>query len=400
MKNSRSSRNAPGAGTIRKKVVRRGGKEYSYWEARYTAGYDPGTGKQLQRSITAKTQREAAQKLRQVTLELDQGTYHAPCKLTVAQWLDMWAADYLGDVKRSTAHLYRENIRLYLKPALGAVRLEALTTPAIQKIYNRLVSTERDGQGLSPKTVKNIHGVLHQALQQAVAIGYLRFNPAAACTLPRIVKKQIKPLEEDQIARFLEAIQGHRHEILYKVALFTGMREGEVLGLMWDCVDFEHNTITVDKQLRRAQEKGGKYYLAPPKNNKARVITVAPSVIKLLRVQQRRQAEQRLALGPVWKGSGLVFTNELGDRLSYRTVYDCFKRIAASIGCPKARFHDLRHTYAVMALESGDDIKTVQENLGHHAASFTLDVYGHITERMRRQSAERMERLIQTVSGG
>lgn len=400
MKNSKSSRNAPGAGTIRKKVVRRGGKEYSYWEARYTAGYDPGTGKQLQRSITAKTQREVAQKLRQVTLELDQGTYHAPCKLTVAQWLDMWAADYLGDVKRSTAHLYRENIRLYLKPALGAVKLEALTTPAIQKIYNRLVSTERDGQGLSPKTVKNIHGVLHQALQQAVAIGYLRFNPAAACTLPRIVKKQIKPLEGDQIARFLEAIQGHRHEILYKVALFTGMREGEILGLMWDCVDFEHNTITVDKQLRRAQEKGGEYYFAPPKNNKARVITVAPSVIKLLRVQQRRQAEQRLALGPVWKGGGLVFTNELGDRLSYRTVYDCFKRIAANIGCPQARFHDLRHTYAVMALESGDDIKTVQENLGHHAASFTLDVYGHITERMRRQSAERMERLIQTVSGG
>lgn len=400
MKNSRSSRNAPGAGTIRKKVVRRDGKEYSYWEARYTAGYDPGTGKQLQRSITAKTQREAAQKLRQVTLELDQGTYHAPCKLTVAQWLDMWAADYLGDVKRSTAYLYRENIRLYLKPALGAVKLEALTTPAIQKIYNRLVSTERDGQGLSPKTVKNIHGVLHQALQQAVAIGYLRFNPAAACTLPRIVKKQIKPLEGDQIARFLEAIQGHRHEILYKVALFTGMREGEVLGLTWDCVDFEHNTITVDKQLRRAQEKGGEYYLAPPKNNKARVIAVAPSVIKLLRVQQRRQAEQRLALGPVWKGSGLVFTNELGDRLSYRTVYDCFKRIVANIGCPQARFHDLRHTYAVMALESGDDIKTVQENLGHHAASFTLDVYGHITERMRRQSAERMERLIQTVSGG
>lgn len=380
--------------------MRRDGKEYSYWEARYTAGYDPGTGKQLQRSITAKTQREAAQKLRQVTLELDQGTYHAPCKLTVAQWLDMWAADYLGDVKRSTAYLYRENIRLYLKPALGAVKLEALTTPAIQKIYNRLVSTERDGQGLSPKTVKNIHGVLHQALQQAVAIGYLRFNPAAACTLPRIVKKQIKPLEGDQIARFLEAIQGHRHEILYKVALFTGMREGEVLGLTWDCVDFEHNTITVDKQLRRAQEKGGEYYLAPPKNNKARVIAVAPSVIKLLRVQQRRQAEQRLALGPVWKGSGLVFTNELGDRLSYRTVYDCFKRIVANIGCPQARFHDLRHTYAVMALESGDDIKTVQENLGHHAASFTLDVYGHITERMRRQSAERMERLIQTVSGG
>lgn len=393
-----SGRNASGSGSIRKKTVRRKGKNYTYWEGRYTVGYHPGTGRQIQRSVTGKTQREVMQKLRQVTQELDLGTYHEPSRLILSQWLDRWAADYLGGVKPSTAHLYRENIRLYLKPALGAVKLEALSTPTIQHFYNQLTQPNQGQDGLSPKTVKNIHGVLHQALQQAVALGFLRFNPSDACTLPRITRKQIQPLEGEQITRFLSAVEGHRHEILYKVALFTGLREGEILGLMWDCIDFQRGTILVDKQLRRSQEKGGTYYFSPPKSNKPRVVAVAPTVLSLLRRRQREQAEQRLAVGPGWADTGLVFTNELGERLSYRTVYDCFKRIVSSIGCPQARFHDLRHTYAVLALEGGDDIKTVQENLGHHAASFTLDVYGHVTERMRRQSADRMEQLIQAVS--
>ena len=394
-----TSRNAAGAGSIRKKTVTRNGKEYAYWEARITTGYDPGTGKQLQRSITGKTQREVSQKLRELTTEIDRGTYLKPSKLSLKQWLSTWSQDYLNSVKESTVFLYKENIRLYIDPALGEVKLEALTTPMIQHFYNQLSSGTKDRKPLSAKTVKNIHGVLHKALQQAVAIGFLRFNPSDACVLPRVGKAKIIPLEGNQIPAFLEEIKGHRHQVLYTVALFTGMREGEILRLMWDCVDFENNTILVDKQLRRSQEKGGGYYFSPPKNNKSRIITVAPSVMKLLRLHKREQAAQRLAVGPGWVDPSLVFTNEIGDRLSYRTVYDCFKRIVAKIGAPNVRFHDLRHTYAVMSLESGDDVKTVQENLGHHSASFTLDVYGHVTERMRKQSAERMERVFQNSIG-
>ena len=393
------SRNAAGAGTIRKKTVRQKGREYTYWEGRYTSGYDPGTGKQVQHSITGKTQKEVAQKLRELTSSIDAGTYQEPCKMTVSEWLDIWAEDYLKGIKASSIHLYKENIRLYIKPALGAVKLEALDTPMIQRFYNRLEAGKGDKAGLSAKTIKNIHGVFHKALQQAVAIGYLRFNPSDACILPRAVHKEIQPLNRQQITDFLQEIQGHRHQVLYTLALFSGMREGELLGLMWDCVDFESNTILVDKQLRRSQEKGGQYYFSPPKSNKSRRITIAPSVMKLLQFHRQEQARQRLFVGPGWVDSHLVFTNEIGDRLSYRTVYDCFKRIAAKIGCPEARFHDLRHTYAVMALESGDSIKTVQENLGHHAASFTLDVYGHVSEQMRMQSADRMERLLKNISG-
>ena len=150
---------------------------------------------------------------------------------------------------------------------LGTVKLEALSTPTIQHFYNQPTQSNQGQDGLSQKTVKNIHGVLHQALQQAVALGFLRFNPSDACTLPRITRKQFQPLGGDQITRFLAAVEGHRH----KAALFTGLREGEILGLMWGCIDFQRGTILVDKQLQRSQKKGGTCYFSPPKSNKSRV---------------------------------------------------------------------------------------------------------------------------------
>ena len=385
-----NTRGAQGAGTIRQ---RKDGR----WEARYTVGRDSGTGKQVQRSVYGATQQDVRKKLAQLTTAIDSGTYKEPCKMTVGQWLDIWMADYMGGVKPSTAFLYGEQIRLHIRPALGAVKLEALNTHTIQGFYNGLRTEREGGRPLSPKSVKNIHGILHKALQQAVAVGYLRFNPADACTLPRAEKKEISPLDEEQIGTFLKAIEGHRHELLYKVALFTGMREGEVLGLMWDCVDFEKGTITIKRQLRREQKKGGAYYITTPKNDKPRTITPAPWVMKLLRSQKARQAEQQLKMGPLWEGSGMVFTNETGGYLSYRTVYDCFKRIVAQMGTPSTRFHDLRHTFAVASLRAGDDIKTVQGNLGHHTAAFTLDVYGHVTEQMKKDSAQRMEGFIKGV---
>ena len=180
-----AGRSAKGTGTIRKKTVTRNGKKYEYWEARYTEGADPGTGKQVQRSITGKTQKEVAQKLKAATAAIDNGTYTAPNKQTLGQWLDAWAETYLGGVKPRTVDLYKSYIRVYIKPALGAVRLESLNTHMIQSFYNALGKPTKDRpEGLSPKTVKNIHGVFHKALQQAVLIGYIRFNPAGACTLP------------------------------------------------------------------------------------------------------------------------------------------------------------------------------------------------------------------------
>ena len=382
---------AQGAGTIRQ---RKDGR----WEARYTVGRDPGTGKQVQRSVYGDTQQEVRKKLAQITAALDAGTYKDPCKMTVGQWLDIWAAEYLGGVKPATALLYEQQARLYLKPALGAVKLEALAAPTIQRLYNTL-SKERDGKRtLSPKSVKNIHGILHKALQQAVAVGYLRFNPADNCTLPRIERKEIQPLDDQQISAFLKVTEGHRHEILYKVALFTGMREGELLGLTWDAVDFSNGTLLINKQLQKIPGARAAFRLVDTKNSKGRTITAAPSILAALKRHRDRQAEWRLKAGELWEDSNFVFTDELGHHLSPHTVYHNYKRIVASIGLPDAHFHDLRHSYAVAALKEGDDVKTVQQNLGHHSAAFTLDTYAHATAEMRRESAARMEQFIKRVS--
>lgn len=385
---------AAGSGTIRKKTITRNGKEYTYWEARYTAGYDPGTGKQIQRSITGKTQKEVSQKLKAATAAIDAKTYTAPSKMTVGQWLEIWTAEYLGGVKPLTVSSYKTAVKIHITPGLGAIKLEALDAHTVQGFYNSL----RNQKQLSPKTIKNIHGVLHKALEKAVANKYIPFNPADSCELPRMEKKEIQPLDDDQISAFLKAIKGHKYESLFTIALFTGMRESEALGLTWDCVDLTKGTILINKQLQVVKGSHGEYALAPTKNSKGRTLTVAPFVVSVLKRVKHHQLENRLRYGECWTDSGFVFTDDLGAHLKHVTVYKAFKRIVTDMGYPDTRFHDLRHSYAVASIRSGDDIKTVQENLGHATASFTLDVYGHVTEQMKQESAARMEQFIKAVN--
>lgn len=388
-----AKKSAAGSGTIRKKTITKNGKEYTYWEARYTCGYDPGTGKQIQRSITGKTQREVSQKLKAATLSIDQGTYTEPTKLTVGQWLDIWVSEYLGGVKPRTVDNYKGVVNHRIKAGIGAVKLDSLSPHTVQSYYNSLTK-----DGLAPKTVKNIHGILHKALQQAVANGYIKTNPADSCILPRPVRRELQPLDENKISAFLQAIQDHPLRDLFTVTLFTGMREGEALGLMWDCVDMDKGTITIDKQLQLIRGSRGQYQIVPTKNSKGRTISLAPSVVKILRGVKRKQLESRLKYGSCWADTGFVFVDDLGNHLSASSVYKSFKRVMEEIGSPETRFHDLRHSYAVAAIRSGDDIKTVQENLGHATAAFTLDVYGHVTEKMKQESADRMERFIGSVT--
>lgn len=396
MADSKKKRRARGEGSITYREKKK------LWEARYVVGTNPGTGEPIRRSVYAKTQREVRQKLTEAIAALDKDDYREPSKMTLAQWLDIWQQEYLGGVKPKTVLDYSNTIRKHLKPAMGAIRLEALTAHTIQQFYNSLTkSTDEGGKGLSPKTLRCIHGVLHKALQQAVLIGYIRTNPTDACTLPRVIKKEIKPLDEADTARFLQAIKGHPFESIFLTTLFTGLRRGEVLGLTWDCVDFKTGTITINKQLQADIKDGRVYNLVSTKNSKGRVIAPAPDVMALLKQQRRKLAEWQLRAGPAWDNAwDLVFTNELGSHLSPHTVFNNYKRIVQSIGLPDARFHDLRHSYAVAAIQSGDDIKTVQGNLGHATASFTLDIYAHVTEKMKRDSADRMQRYIDSIKTG
>lgn len=418
-----AKRAAQGAGTIRKKTVTRNGTPYTYWEARITTGRDPGTGKQIQKSFTGQTQKEVREKMQAAAVALNDGNYLEPSKMTLSQWLDVWIAEYMGDKKYSTAKHYRAIVNAHINPALGAVKLSKLTPHQIQGFYNQiqkngrtipkkdehgLIQKDKSGNTiletapLSAKTVRNIHCVLTKALSVAVSIGYIKDNPAQRVTLPRIIKKEIQPLSDTQIKELLEIINSDRHGTLLTTILFTGLREAEAIGLSWDCVDWKNGELRIYRQLQKRPQKDGGYTFSTLKNDKSRVIKPASYVMDLLAQRQKEQIEESFKAGSAWAAwrnleeykTALIFTTEIGTPINPKQLYLHYKKLAAQIGVPESRVHDLRHTFAVLSLQNGDAVKTVQENLGHATAAFTLDVYGHVSERMRDESAQRMQNYI------
>ena len=405
----KNTRNANNTGSIRQRPDGR-------WESRVTIGFHPGTGKPVRKSFYGATQKEVREKMLKAQVEVNEGIYTEPSKLTLKKWLEIWISEYNGGVKSTTVQRYRQDIENHIIPALGAVKLSTLTPDAIQKFYNDLQRSgkkvrKKNENGkpvyasapMASKSVKNVHGVLHQALKQAVQLGYIRSNPSEACKLPRIEKAEIKPLDKPDIKALLDVLGDDVYSVLIKVDLFTGMRQGEILGLRWSCVDFERGTIFVEKQLSHPRTRGEAYGLTSLKNDKPRIVQPAPFVMAILRDWRKQQLANRMLAGSLWDDCGipdLVFTGETGRFLSYTAVWRNYKRAIERAGLPDSRFHDLRHTYAVSSLRAGDDVKTVQENLGHHTAAFTLDQYGHVTDTMREASARRMEAFYSDLQQG
>lgn len=202
--------------------------------------------------------------------------------MTLGEWLEIWLKDYSVNLKPMTQQTYSEQIQNHIKPELGRIKLKDLKTHMIQRFYNSLATGEKP---LAAKTIKNIHGVLHRALNQAVSNNLIPVNPATACVLPKVQKPEIKPLEPGEIYRILQEAKEDDFQNLVTVALFTGMRQGELLGLSWDCVDFETGVIIVKQQL---QHKDGKYFLCSPKSNKPRKMLPAPLVMDALKAEQEK----------------------------------------------------------------------------------------------------------------
>lgn len=389
-------RAAKGGGSIRKRPD-------GTWEARFI--YVDAMGATRRKSVYAKTQRACRQSLTAALNSVDTNTYQEPQRITVGDWLDLWVDTYCIDLKPRTISSYRGTINARIKPFIGAVPLQQLSNINVQSYINALKKkTGRSGKPLSPKTVSNAHGVLHKALSQAVVAKLIPSNPADGVRLPKKQKPRITPLLDDAVAEFVRAIRGDRYELVFLLALFSGLRQSEIMGLQWGDIDLLAGEITVQRQLQRnyGRSADDPYYLIvqSPKNGKNRNVVIPPSMTNLLRKWQAEQAAFQLAAGPLWDNPhGFVFTDELGHHIAQSTVRKHFKTAVESIGRPEVRFHDLRHSYATAALQSGDSIKAVQEQLGHYSSAFTMDTYADVSQKMRHESQSRMERFFKEVSG-
>lgn len=375
-----AGRKSNGEGSIRKRGD-------GLWEARITIG-------DKRKSIYGKTKSEVRNKMIEIQVEVTNKDYIDETNMTVAQWMDTWMNDFL-EARPSTIKRYDRDVRLRIIPCLGKIKLKELTTMQIQKMYRKCKN-----DGLSPKSIHNLHCVLHEALRKAVALKYIKSNPSEECTLPKNPKPEIHPIVDGNIQKFLQAIKGDRYEDLFYFDIFTGLRESEACGLTWDCVDFEKGTIRVYRQLLKTGVVDGKgvFDFAPLKNDRERTIEPAVQVMEHLRRVQRKQKEYKLLTGGAYSNPRqFVFTDEMGKPFHYHTMYTHFKQIVKRIDMPEVRFHDLRHTYATLSIQNGSDVKTISESLGHSTVAFTMDRYGHVSNQMRRDNAERMERLIASI---
>ena len=375
-------RGANGGGTIRQRAD-------GTWEARITLGTNPGTGKPMRKSFYGKTQKEVRQRMTEALNALDKGTYQATSKTTVSAWMNEWLETFCANkLKPYTVSSYRGIIDNHINKHIGAMQLQAVKGSHIQRMYNKMIA-----DGAAPKTVKNIGAVAHKAFSMAVKQDIIPANPCDAAELPAMQQHEIKPLTDADIPVFLKAIEAEAMCNAFALCLFAGLREGECLGLSWEQVDFDKQAITICQQLQKEKTTGGQYQIVPfTKSNKPRTIKPPSIAFDYLKREQKRQAMNRLQAGQMWANPhNLVFTNDVGGNLAISTFYKTFKRIAASIGRPDARPHDLRHTAATVAIASGADVKSVQSMLGHATASFTLNVYAHTSEKMMEDTAARMQ---------
>ena len=317
-------------------------------------------------------------------------------EITVKDWLTEWLDLYRSSVKRGSKAQCETIVELHLIPRIGSILLKDLTPMDIQRQVIAPLTKIR-----SPKTIHNIHGVLHKALEQAVMLHYITTNPANGCDLPRIPKKEtIKPLDKADIKCLLSKLDGDPEEYLFKVALVTGLRSGELIGLTWDCIDFENSVIRITHQMTSPRKPGEEYEIEETKSSNYRTLSPAPIVFQWLKSQKAKQEKEKQTLGKAWNSGrykNLVFTMLDGSHYTQSWVYKMFQRVLKSAGLGHYRVHDLRHTYVVDALRAGDDVKTVQASAGHYSAAFTLDRDAHVTASMQRESAARMQSFLDSL---
>jgi integrase len=368
------------------------GSIYKDQDGRWRAVLDLGwlNGKRHRRYFSGATRREVQAQLDQARRLHDQGTLATGPRQTVEQFLQHWFTEVKRPkVEPGTYERQETILRLHLLPALGKRPLAKLTPQEIQGFYSQKLAA-----GYAPGSVRQMHAVLSNALNTAVRWDLIPRNPASLVDLPKLTKPEAEVLDAEPARRLLRIAVDDRLEALFVLALTTGMRQGELLGLRWQDVDFEAGLLHVRQKLQRVRRQ---VLEGPPKTAAGRrTIELSRLGADALRRHRVRQAEERLQCGPAWGRPDLVFTTTSGQPINACTVRNWhFPRLLRRAELPKLTFHRLRHSFATLMLSRGESISVVQQLLGHSSPSITLGVYRHILPGEQRGAIDRLAALLE-----
>ena len=381
-----AKRRANGEGNIRK---RKDGR----WEGRYTAGYDQ-DGKRIIKNVLGRTQAEVKSKLSVAIAESQQLDVSRSGEYTVAEWLRLWFELYAKpSIRPSTAGYYKRGIEQYTVPRIGAIKLNKLTSREIQNLYKDLLESGRTRKpqrkkkpGLSGSTVRGVHTMLHSALDRAVKERLLIRNPADGCVVPKAQHQEMKTLRPEDLKAYLDAAERRGALAMFYLELVSGIRKGELVALQWTDLGVEQRTISVSKQATKDADNN--LVVARPKTeNSIRQISIPQEAVELL-IQEHAKHPDNPWLFPSSRTGGMYHPD---------SVATLHQRILKDAGLEHLRFHDLRHTFATLALQNGVDIKTVSAMLGHYDAGFTLRTYTHTTRQKQDEAAQTMGNFMAQV---
>ena len=368
-------------------MVRR--RDDGRWEGRIVIGHKK-NGDPIFHHDYANTQKELMEKLHMSIERYRDVELTEDSRMTLGEWLNTWLEDYKeGTIRPTTLACYRQFIEAYIKPELGHKQISLITSHDIQRMYNRLKKNGRinehpeEGNALSDATVNHIHTMLHGAMKDAVQANIIPRNPTEGPTAPKPNYKPKKILNEQELETFLDLIR--KDEVWYKffyIELMTGLRRGEIIALQWDDLDFETGVLNVSKQVNIV--KGELQFSTPKTKSSIRKIVLPPALVEVLREYTKTVVSRWMFPSP------LKYDMPISPGVAERQL----SRILELAGCKHMRFHDLRHTFATLALQGGMDIKTLSAMLGHVSAATTLDIYTHITDDMQRQAAANIDRGI------
>lgn len=363
--------------------IRKRGK--NSWEITINLGRDA-DGKRLRKFASVKGKKaDAEKKLNELLSAYDRGMPISTEKVTVAQWLDRWFDEHvLPNTRQRTQERYRGIIRMHLVPNIGNLQLNKLGPAHIKALEAKLLV-----DGMAPKGVELVHGVISGALSHAVKMEVLYRNAAQSVTPPKVERKEVAPPSVEKVSKVLELAQSEDHPFFPAIRLiaYTAIRRGECLGLCWNYVDLEAGTITIVQSLVRSIDKG--LILEPPKRDASRrVIDLDEGTVQILRRHHLKQIEHQLAFGKSYQDNDFVFPDELGNRKNPMALNRAIKSLSKQAGLATIKPHDLRHFHASVLLQSGQSPVIVSKRLGHSSVSMTLDIYSHLLPGWQKEAAD------------